>query len=144
MRAFVNIKILSDCCQSYGICGEQYSGDIIFDDFGSVRATRFRYQNQPLKYQADYIDGLVQTRKIMEIYSAELVAINDSDMVTVEMAIPEIQEEQDSIFTSLYNYVYEPFQLKGEEKEDEAPIAFSYSLYYVYYDQYTYIRGVLY
>jgi Niemann-Pick C1 protein len=43
MQAFVNIKILSTCCQSFGICGEQYSGDIIFDDFGSVTATRFRY-----------------------------------------------------------------------------------------------------
>jgi Niemann-Pick C1 protein len=43
MKSFVNIKILSNCCQKYGICGEQYSGDIIFDDFGSVIATRFRY-----------------------------------------------------------------------------------------------------
>ena len=33
--------------------------------------------------------------------------------------------------------------LKAEVHEDEAPTAFSYSLYYVYYDQYTYIRGVL-
>lgn len=29
------------------------------------------------------------------------------------------------------------------EHETEAPIDFTYSLYYVYYDQYTYIRGVL-
>ena len=33
--------------------------------------------------------------------------------------------------------------LKAEVHEDEAPTVFSYSLYYVYYDQYTYIRGVL-
>ena len=33
--------------------------------------------------------------------------------------------------------------LKAEVHEDEAPTTFSYSLYYVYYDQYTYIRGVL-
>ena len=39
MQAFVSIKILSKCCQTYGICGEQYSGDIIFDDFGTVTAT---------------------------------------------------------------------------------------------------------
>ena len=37
----------------------------------------------------------------------------------------------------------EPAMLKAEVHEDEAPTAFSYSLYYVYYDQYTYIRGVL-
>jgi len=33
--------------------------------------------------------------------------------------------------------------LAAEVHEDEAPTTFSYSLYYVYYDQYTYIRGVL-
>lgn len=37
----------------------------------------------------------------------------------------------------------EPQQLAAEVHETEAPIAFTYSLYYVYYDQYTYIRGVL-
>jgi len=37
-----------------------------------------------------------------------------------------------------------PQSLTAEEHEDQAPIAFTYSLYYVYYDQYTYIRGVLY
>jgi hypothetical protein len=36
-----------------------------------------------------------------------------------------------------------PVSLKAEVHEDEAPIAFTYSLYYVNYDQYTYIRGVL-
>merc|ERR1712060_130296 len=36
-----------------------------------------------------------------------------------------------------------PMMLKAEVHEDEAPAVFSYSLYYVYYDQYTYIRGVL-
>lgn len=29
------------------------------------------------------------------------------------------------------------------ESEETAPSAFTYSLFYVYYDQYTYIRGVL-
>lgn len=29
------------------------------------------------------------------------------------------------------------------QQETEAPIAFTYSLFYVFYDQYTYIRGVL-
>jgi hypothetical protein len=27
--------------------------------------------------------------------------------------------------------------------EQEAPIVFTYSLFYVYYDQYTFIRGIL-
>lgn len=32
--------------------------------------------------------------------------------------------------------------LKGNA-EETAPTTFTYSLFYVYYDQYTYIRGVL-
>ena len=43
MQAFVNIKIDSECCQSYGICGEQFSLDVIFDDLGVVRASRYRF-----------------------------------------------------------------------------------------------------
>lgn len=43
----------------------------------------------------------------------------------------------------LLGYEVEPFQLRVSADEDTAPIAFTYSLYYVYYDQYTYIRGVL-
>lgn len=34
-------------------------------------------------------------------------------------------------------------QLRVVDDETEAPIAFCYSLFYVYYDQYTYIRGIL-
>lgn len=36
-----------------------------------------------------------------------------------------------------------PQSWAAEVHETTAPIAFTYSLYYVYYDQYTYIRGVL-
>ena len=46
MAQFVQIKIESPCCQSYGICGEQYSLDVIFDDTGRVSTTRFRFQHQ--------------------------------------------------------------------------------------------------
>lgn len=37
----------------------------------------------------------------------------------------------------------EPQVLTAEVHETVAPAVFSYSLYYVYYDQYTYINGVL-
>jgi len=43
MKLFTKIKIDSDCCQKYGICGEQFSLDIIFDDEGKVETTRFRF-----------------------------------------------------------------------------------------------------
>lgn len=43
----------------------------------------------------------------------------------------------------LLGYEVEPMQLRVVDNETEAPIAFCYSLFYVYYDQYTYIRGIL-
>ena len=39
------------------------------------------------------------------------------------------------------DHKYDPTDLDAEEKK--APVVFCYSLYYVYYDQYTYITGVL-
>lgn len=45
MALFVDIKVESDCCQTYGICGEQYSQDVIFDDTGRVTSTRFRFSH---------------------------------------------------------------------------------------------------
>ena len=63
MALFVKLLIDSPCCQSYGICGEQYSLDVIFDDTGRVSTSRFRFQHQVMKTQEDYIKGLVETRK---------------------------------------------------------------------------------
>lgn len=78
MARFVQIKVESECCQSYGICGEQYSQDVIFDDAGRVTTTRFRYQHQVQKTQEDYIKGLVETRKACDMYSSNLTTYPDS------------------------------------------------------------------
>lgn len=101
-----------------------------------------------MKTQEDYIRGLVETRKACDQYSANLTTysgngnLDDSSLKTFvqfEHMKPENYLEQ------LTNYVgiTEPIVLTAEVHEDEAPTVFSYSLYYVYYDQYTYIRGVL-
>ena len=73
MREFIKIPINSDCCQKYGICGEQYSLDVVFNDDGQVETSRFRFMHQPLKSQQDYIDGLVETRRATDKYSDGLV-----------------------------------------------------------------------
>ena len=72
MSEFIKIEIDSDCCQKYGICGEQYSLDIIFNDEGKVETTRFRFMHQPLKSQEDYIAALVETRKTTDIMTKRL------------------------------------------------------------------------
>lgn len=59
MRKFVNIKVESDCCQLYGICGEQYISDIIFNAAGKVTATRFRFQHTMVYDDNDFIRDLV-------------------------------------------------------------------------------------
>ena len=45
MREFIKIPINSDCCQKYGICGEQYSLDVVFNDEGKVETSRFRFMH---------------------------------------------------------------------------------------------------
>ena len=97
MARFVQIRVESDCCQSYGICGEQYSQDVIFNDEGRVTTTRFRYQHQVQKTQEDYIKGLVETRKACDLYSDDLTTYPkdeieknlDSPRLAVQMDAPE-------------------------------------------------------
>lgn len=142
MALFVQIKVESDCCQQYGICGEQYSLDVIFDDTGRVTTTRFRYQHQVMKSQEDYIRGLVETRRACDLYVDTLTTYpSEERSISLQVDAPAprsyIQKATDAMG------ITEPPMLKAEVHEDEAPTVFSYSLYYVYYDQYTYIRGVL-
>lgn len=72
MKKFTAIEINSECCQSFGICGEQYSLDIIFDDLDVVRATRYRFQHQVMKTQDDYIRGVLETRRACDEFGKDL------------------------------------------------------------------------
>jgi len=148
MANFVQIKIESECCQSYGICGEQYSLDVIFDDAGKVTSSRFRFQHTVQKTQEDYIRGLVETRRACDDFAQNLTTYpvtDEENLANERLAVQMDAPQPQSYLRRLTNYmgVTEPQMLKAQVKEDEAPTAFSYSLYYVYYDQYTYIRGVL-
>jgi Niemann-Pick C1 protein len=74
MRAFTNIKVESDCCQKYGICGEQFVTDISFDKNGKVSATRFRFSHMPVRYQDDFIRDLILTRRVADLFSEKLIS----------------------------------------------------------------------
>jgi hypothetical protein len=81
----------------------------------------------------------------MDKEASTLVPINSKTKVQVELAIPTLKDtETKSLFAQAYDMITSPMSFAAEVHETEAPIAFTYSLYYVYYDQYTYIRGVLY
>lgn len=90
MQMFVNVKIDSECCQNYGLCGEQYSLDIIFDDEGVVRATRFRFQHQTMKSQEDFIRGMLETRRACDIYEGSLTAYPNSEVVGKSFDFPDM------------------------------------------------------
>jgi len=44
MRIFLEkVGLESSCCVEYGICGQQFGPDIIFDALGQVVSTRFKF-----------------------------------------------------------------------------------------------------
>jgi Niemann-Pick C1 protein len=55
LKKFLAISITSPCCQSYGICGEQYSTDMQFGDESKLISSRLRVMHRPLRNSYDYI-----------------------------------------------------------------------------------------
>lgn len=131
MRHFINIKVESECCQKYGICGEQFVSDVSFDKNGKVSSTRFRFQHTPVLYQDDFIRDLILTRRVADLFSKKLIQNKKT---------PGLTEKEGGGSSILSNLGIS--SLFGT-RETVAPSAFTYSLFYVFYDQYTYIRGVL-
>ena len=103
MAIFVTIQVESDCCQSYGICGEQYSQDVIFDDTGRVTTSRFRFQHTVQKTQEDYIKGLVETRKACDQYAPQLTTYSDANLNPDESAIKlEIDHPEPQSYAKMF------------------------------------------
>ena len=106
MRRFVKIGISSDCCLQYGLCGEQYVKDIVFDDDGEIESTRFRFQHPALRVQADYIRDLQTTRFVLDKYDGKFKYTKKGEE-----------------------------KYKGKHIDDRRQV-FAYSLFYVYFEQY--------
>jgi Niemann-Pick C1 protein len=113
IKKFLEIKISSVCCQKNALCGEQYITDINFNEEGIIDATRLRFQHIALSNQSVYINSFVQTKTVIQKYSQQFTLRPNT--------------------TTLYS-------LKGKDVNIEP--AFPYSLFYVYYDQYTFIQGI--
>jgi Niemann-Pick C1 protein len=73
MKKFIEVKVESECCQKYGICGEQFVSDISFDKNGKVSSTRFRFFHTPVHYQDNFIGDLVLTRRVADLFSEKLI-----------------------------------------------------------------------
>ena len=104
-----------------------------------MSSTRFRFQHTPVQYQDDFIRDLVLTRRVADLFSAKLIQNKKDPDVKSQL------EFQDDVNNGLISSLSSKLGLNSlfGKKETEAPSAFTYSLFYVFYDQYTYIRGVL-
>ena len=88
--------------------------DVVFDDKGRVETTRFRFQHQPLKYQSDYIAGLVETRKAADVFAQRLTANNYQDVKE------EIEQEEKTRETNVYKKLRKNFlSLLGASDADD-------------------------
>ena len=126
LRMFLNVKIESHCCKKYGICGEQYEKDIIFGPDGNVLTSRYRFQHTALSNQKIYVDSYRDARHAVSTLADELVPYLDSD---ANMADYSTQLSVD-------------WSSSADPYTNQDNLAFAYSLFYVYYSQYDFIRGV--
>ena len=115
VREFLKMKTDHVCCTEEGICGEQYLTDIAFTESGDIEASRFRYQHVPLINQEKFVNSVLQTNAVCRLYENEFTLMEGK--------------------TTKDNFV-----LNGETVT--IPAVFPYSLFYVYYDQYLFIRGI--
>lgn len=126
VRQFLTVSIDSICCKKFGVCGEQYQTDIIFNDAGEIEASRFRFQHTALKSQSDFIDALRDTRYAIDTIGKGLVPNMKTDP---SMSNYQLKASTDWVDTS-------------DSYESDERLAFSYSLFYIYYEQYKTIRGI--
>lgn len=91
-----------------------------------------------MKYQKDFISALVETRKTTEIYQTKLTQRKD---VNVNPSIVNNYTKTHSPIKWFLEAI--GAKSKDEDEAPDVPSVFCYSLFYVYYDQYTYITGVL-
>ena len=97
------------------MCGEPYLNDISFNDQGEIEASRFRFQHVPLVNQSVYVNAVLQTNAVARTYRNNFTLMEGR--------------------TTSKNFI-----LNGEAVDIQT--AFPYSLFYVYYDQYLFIRGI--
>lgn len=101
-----------------------------------------------MKTQDDYIRGVLETRRACDEFGKNLTQYDTPEEIVVAQSsyrFPDEPTPQKTYLDQAFEYMGlpSPQVLIGTEVETEAPVAYTYSLYYVYYDQYSYIRGVL-
>jgi hypothetical protein len=97
-----------------------------------------------LRYQKDFIAGVVETRKATDAFTARLKQNKYVDHVDDSEPSHELNRaEAVSFFAKAKKHMLGNSDAAGNAVVKDVPTVFCYSLFYVYYDQYTYITGVL-
>ena len=115
VKEFLKIKVDSSCCKNDGLCGEPYVSDIAFNDKGEIEATRFRFYHIALTEQSKYVNSVLETNSVANKYKERFGLIPGKEKTN-------------------------NFKING--KDVSINTVFPYSLFYVYYDQYLFIRGI--
>ena len=115
VKEFLKIKVDDPCCKNEGLCGETYASDIAFSEDGEIEASRFRFYHVALTEQKIYVDSVLQTNAVADLFNDKFQLIKGKKTTN-------------------------NFKING--KEVDIKTVFTYSLFYVYYDQYLFIRGI--
>ena len=109
---FVKIEFNSYCCQTNGICGNQYYQHVkpIMDNTSTtVPIARIMFLHSPVRTQEDFIRNYDETHQIIASLQANLTAMAKDN--------PEYENQA-------------------------MPTMYANSMFYVFFEQYTYIKGV--
>jgi len=72
------------------------------------------------------------------------VDIDPNDDIDKTMSVfSKLKKHLSSLYRNFRSAMIKGAKGESESSSDSVPIVFCYSLFYVYYDQYTYITGVL-
>ncbi|CAM9577124.1 unnamed protein product [Discosporangium mesarthrocarpum] len=113
VETFLSIPIESQCCQSYGMCGAQFRTDVAFD--GEDELGLRRIQASRLRFNMQPLAS--QRDYVNSFFYIKTITNRLADKVS------ERYEGQRNAW-------------------GVGNLAFPYSLYFVFYEQYTYIQGV--
>lgn len=149
VKTFLSIKIETQCCQTAGICGEQYQMDVIFGSAGREGGKEGVQDGMGDGAGAGREKNSNETQ-----YRGRRTSLGEEEDVVVasrfRMQLQPLRTERDFINSYYYlrKYVQDfagaiPEAYPGQRTErGTSNVAFPYSLYFVYYEQYTYIQGV--
>jgi Niemann-Pick C1 protein len=126
---YMTFTLEHPCCSAFSICGGQFYQDVIFDKNNNIKVSRITFFHQALRKQSDYIDSMNQIQDLVDYFLKNMM--NDSSLsieIDSDFSEDQIKEEQD----------------QGIVK-DSTSISFDaypYSLFYVFFEQYSYVKGI--